>query len=203
MTCWLTKIGARWSSCQGMTARLENSKEVAHLFPWHCAPLCGLWSRSWQAALKQVSAKSGKAPKLINFLCQMGQREDITALGQAGDIRYTRVSLPLEVVQHRAEHLEAMPKGTITKGKIRVEDLQHCREESLLLHSDHHPVLCEALQGAAVFVPSGVGFCPGSKGSKETWTSWEETKVGTIWLLGDSHLKNHWKVWNTLWAVEF
>lgn len=55
MTCWLSKIGARWASCQGMTARLKNSKEVAHLFPWLCAPLCAPWSRSWQAALKQVS----------------------------------------------------------------------------------------------------------------------------------------------------
>lgn len=75
------------------------------------------------------------------------------------------------MAQHRVEHSEAVLKGMIAKGRIRVEDLQHCREESSLLHSEHHPVLREALQGAAVFVPSGVSFCPGSKGSKEAWTS--------------------------------
>lgn len=75
------------------------------------------------------------------------------------------------MAQHRAEHSEAVLKGMIAKGRIRVEDLQHCREESSLLHSEHHPVLREALQGAAVFVPSGVSFCPGRKGSKEAWTS--------------------------------
>lgn len=78
------------------------------------------------------------------------------------------------MAQPRAEHSEAVLKGMIAKVRIRVEDLQHRREESLLLHSEHHPVLCEALQGAAVFVPSGASFCSGSKGSKKTWTSWGE-----------------------------
>lgn len=36
------------------------------------------------------------------------------------------------------------------------------------------PVLSAALRGAALFVPSGISFCPGSKGSKEAWTSWGE-----------------------------
>lgn len=36
------------------------------------------------------------------------------------------------------------------------------------------PVLGAALRGAALVVPSGISFCPGSKGSKEAWTSWGE-----------------------------
>lgn len=65
----------------------------------------------------------------------------------------------------------------IAKGRIAVGDQlpyksTWLREESLLLRSEHHPELCEALQGAAVLVPSPVSLCPGSRGSKKTWTRW-------------------------------
>lgn len=91
MTCWLTKKQVRFLPGHDRQAE-EYHPACARkwLISFHdTALLCvlcgaGLGKQRYKQALSVIS---GKAPKPINFLCQIGQRKDIPILGQDGVVR--------------------------------------------------------------------------------------------------------------------
>lgn len=75
-----------------MSTRLKNTTELVQgsglfISVTLCSFVCSVEQVLASGVHASLSVLSGKAPKLINFLCQMGQRKDIPVLGQDGVVR--------------------------------------------------------------------------------------------------------------------
>lgn len=79
-----------------MSTRLKNTTEPVQgsglfISVTLCSFVCSVEQVLASGVHASLSVLSGKAPKLINFLCQMGQRKDIPVLGQDGVVRETGI----------------------------------------------------------------------------------------------------------------
>lgn len=75
-----------------MTAGLKNTTALVQgsasfISMTLCSFVCSVEQVLASGVHASLSVLNGKAPKLINFLCQMGQRKDIPILGQDGVVR--------------------------------------------------------------------------------------------------------------------